>query len=92
MKYAIQFRDKTLPITEDEVPKVVQAMDEKRIVVLQCGILNGAFISGIVRDLHGERGYKYGFDISGETSRKDYICDFGNALKAIENNPKLLLS
>lgn len=86
MKYCIQFRDKMLPISEEEVPKVIQAMDEKKIVMLKCGIINGAFISAITRDIHAERGYSYGYNIERETTRKDYVCEFENILTNINKN------
>lgn len=65
MKYAIKFADETLPIEEDEVKKVVQAMQTKSIVVLKCGVINGFHIRGIIRDLHGERGFYRGYQIQG---------------------------
>lgn len=90
MKYIIQFRDTRLPISEEEVPKVIQAMNEKKIVMLKCGVIHGSFISAILKDINGEKGYSAGFDASKELKRKDYICDFSDVMESI-NKDQLLL-
>lgn len=92
MKYAIKFANDTYPISEEEIPKIIKAMDEKMIVVLKCGVFSGAFISGIVRDIHGERGWNYGYSPRGEDSlsRKDYVTNIGEVLKLSEGNKNLL--
>lgn len=93
MKYVIKFGRDTYPITEEEIPKVIKAMDEKLIVVLKSGIFAGAFISAIVRDVHGEQGWNYGYIPKGEDklSRRDYVTDLAEILSLSKNdNPKLI--
>lgn len=92
MRYAIQFGNKTMPIEENEVEKVIQAMEQKRVVVLSCGILNGAFIGGVIRDLHAERGLYYGYNVEEESYAKDYETDLPEKVKELKigNNTKLL--
>jgi len=82
MKYIVHFRDERLPISEDELKKVMEAMESKAIVVLQCGILNGAFISGVTKDIHTENGWNYGYKIKGEDNigRKDFVTDLPEKL------------
>lgn len=65
MKYCIKTTGGQYPILEKEIKAVLEAMEKKKIVVLQTGIFNGAFISEIVRDIHGERGWDYGYKIQG---------------------------
>ncbi len=77
MKYCIKFGNEKLPISEEEVPKVIQAMNEKKIVMLKVGVINGAFIHGIIKDIHGENGWNYGYQITGgdNVKRTDYLTD-----------------
>lgn len=77
MKYIVHFRDEKLPISEEEVPKVMKAMETKALVILRCGILNGAFISGITKDINAEMGWNVGYKFKGEDNitRKAYITD-----------------
>lgn len=77
MKYVIHTTTSTLPIAEDEVVKCIKAMDTKGIVVLKAGVVNGAFISSIERDVHAEKGFNYGYKFRGEdgVGRKDYITE-----------------
>lgn len=93
MKYCIQFRDEKLPISDEEIPKVMEAMASKNIVVLKCGVINGAFISAIVKDLHAEKGYNYGYKFKGEDSinRKSYITDIKDRLEKLKSGDSLLL-
>lgn len=93
MKYCIQFRDEKLPISEEEIPKVLEAMANKNIVVLKCGVVNGAFISAILKDIHAEYGFNYGYKFQGSDniSRKSYLTDLEEKLKIdrlqLEKNP-----
>ncbi len=89
MKYCIKTTTGQYPISEEEIPKILLAMDKKGIVVLKTGIFNGAFISEIVRDIHAEKGFNHGYKISGEDgiTRKDYITDIS---EKIEDYKKLL--
>ena len=86
MKYVIKFGRETYPISEDEIPKIIEAMDKKLIVVIKSGIFSGAFISAIVKDIHSERGWSYGYIPKGEdnVSRSDYITDVQKRLKIDE--------
>lgn len=93
MKYCIKTTNGTLPISEDEVPKVIRAMDKKGVVVLQAGIVNGAFIMSIERDIHAEKGFNYGYRFQAEDhiSRKDYLTDIKDIIaKMKEGDIKLL--
>ncbi len=93
MKYCIRTTNGTLPISEDEVEKVVKAMDKKAIVVLKAGIVNGAFISEVVRDIHAEKGYNYGYKFQAEDGikRESYITDIKEITsKMIQGDVKLL--
>jgi hypothetical protein len=99
MKYIIKFGKDSYPIAEDEIPKIIKAMDEKLIVVLKSGVFSGAFISAIVKDIHAENGWNYGYEPRGEDkiSRGDYATDIANILatpsdnvKYIDHNDKLL--
>ena len=83
MKYVIKTTTSTLPISEEEVPKVIMAMDKKGIVVLKSGVVNGAFIASIERDIHAERGFNYGYTLRGEdgVGRKDYITEIPEKLQ-----------
>lgn len=94
MKYVIKFGKETYPISEEEIPKIIKAMDEKLIVVLKAGVFSGAFISAIVKDIHGDKGWNYGYIPKGEDklTRGDYITEVGKILKLSEDNGvKLLL-
>lgn len=93
MKYCIQFRDDKLPISEEEIPKVMEAMANKEIVVLHCGVINGAFISGIVKDLHAEKGYNYGYKFKGEDNitRASFVTDIKDRLEKLKSGESLLL-
>lgn len=64
-KFCIKFGNETYPIENEEIAKVMRAMETKSIVVLKCGIMHGAFIRGIVRDMHAERGWYYGYRPTG---------------------------
>ncbi len=92
MKYCIKTTNGILPISEDEVLKVVEAMDKKKIVVLKAGIVNGAFISEMVRDIHAEKGYNYGYKFQAEDriTRKDYITDIKEVIQKIGKDVKFL--
>lgn len=85
MKYSIDYQNRQLPIAEDEIPKIVDAMQNKAIVVLKCGILNGAFISGITKDLHAEFGYNYGYKFKGEDNltRASFVTDLPEKIKEL---------
>ena len=65
MRYAIKVSNETYPITQDEVPKVLEAMATNSIVILKTGAFKGNFISSIVRDIHGEKGYNYFYRLQG---------------------------
>ena len=93
MKYCIKFGSDILPISEDEIEKVLKAMATKSIVVLKCGILNGFNIGGILRDVHAERGFHYGHKFTGEdrVDRKDFIMELPDDLKKALGNDKKLL-
>lgn len=92
MKYVIKFGRETYPISEDEIPKVIRAMDEKMIVVLKSGVFSGAFISAIVKDIHGEKGWNYGYIPQGgdNLSRADYITTISDVLRSSETTKKLI--
>lgn len=83
MKYVIHTTTSTLPISEEEVVKCIKAMDTKGIVVLKAGVVNGAFISEIVRDIHAEKGFNYGYKFKGDDGigRKDYITEVPEMMK-----------
>ena len=91
VKYCIKVGNETFPIAEDEMPKIVEAMSTKSIVILKCGVIHGSFIRGIVRDIHGERFWNYGYMPRGEDriQRKDYLTDIpANIGKLLESkNP-----
>lgn len=91
MKYSIKVGKDTYPINQDEVPKVIKAMDEKKIVLLKSGVFNGFNISAIIRDIHSERGWNYNYSPTAEDklSRKDYIVDF-SPLNILGDEKKLL--
>ena len=55
--YVQQFSGKNVPIKEEEVSKVIEAMETGAIVVLRCGVLKGSAISGILRDMEAEHGF-----------------------------------
>ena len=92
MKYCIKTTNGTIPISEDEVKKVIEAMDKKGIVVLKAGIVNGAFISELVRDIHAEKGYNYGYRFQQEDhiTRKNYLTDIKDVVAKIGKDTKLL--
>lgn len=97
MKYVLKTTHSTLPISEDEVVKCIKAMDTKGIVVLKSGVVNGAFIASIEKDLHAERGYNYGYTFRGEDgiTRKDYITNISDKIEDYKKelgNTKLLNS
>ena len=94
MKYCIKTTNGTLPISEDEIEKVAKAMDKKMIVVLQAGIVNGAFISEVVRDLHAEKEFNYGYKFQGDDhiTRKDYITDIKDIIKKLDVKDIKLIS
>jgi hypothetical protein len=80
MKYAIKVGSDIYPINEDEVSKVMEAMATKSLVMLSCGFFTASFIQGIVRDLHGEKGYNYFYKLTGgdEITQKDFQTQLGN--------------
>lgn len=96
MKYIIKTTHGVLPITEAEIPKCIKAMDTKGIVILKAGVVNGAFIASIERDLHAEKGYNYGYVFKGEDgiTRGDYETEIIEKLplfkKYIGDSIKLL--
>ncbi len=83
MKYAIKFMGETLPIKETEIEKVIRAMEQKEIVVLECGVIHGSFIAGIVKDIHAERKVPYGYKFQGEDNlrRADFQTGFPEMMK-----------
>ena len=92
MKYCMKFDRDTYPISEEEIPKIIRAMDEKLIVVLKCGVFSGSYIKGVVKDIHGVNGWNYGYIPKGEDNLKrgDYVTDIVDVLKLSELNNKLL--
>lgn len=93
MKYIIKTTQSTLPITEEEVPKVIKAMDTKGIVVLTSGVVNGAFIISIEKDIYAEKGFNYGYKLRGEdgVGRQDYITSISSEVKKIVKLDTLLI-
>lgn len=86
MKYCIKTTTGIIPISEDEIPKILVAMDKKGIVVLSAGVVNGSFIISIERDLHAEKGFNYGYCFKGEDGikRKDYLTDIKVIIKELD--------
>jgi len=92
MKFCIKFNDEILPIQEDEVLKVIQAMKNKAIVVLSCGVMSGSFIRGIVRDIHAEKKLYYYEKLTADDylTAKDYQIKLpDDALKFLGKNIEL---
>lgn len=87
MKYIVKTTNSILPISEEELPKVIKAMDMKGIVILKAGVVSGAFISSVERDIHAEKGFNYGYVLTGEDgiSRKDYITDIPEKMAEYKN-------
>lgn len=83
MKYVIHTTTSTLPIAEDEVVKCIKAMDTKGIVILKAGVVNGAFISSIERDIHAEKGFNYGYKFRGEDgiTRATHVTEIPEMMK-----------
>ena len=96
MKYCISTTNGRYPISEEEVPKVIMAMDKKGVVVLKSGVFSGAFISEITRDIHAEKGYNYGYTFKGDDGidRKSYVTEIPEEMKEykklLDKNIKLL--
>ena len=89
MKFCIKFNEEILPILEDEVLKVIQAMQSKAIVVLSCGVIHGGFIRGVVRDIHAERNLYYYEKLTTDDrlQPKDYQIELPeNVLKFLGKN------
>ena len=77
MRYCIKFGERYYPIKPSEIEKVIRGMSEKSIVVLTCGVFNGAYIQGIIKDIWAEKGYNYGHKFLGDDGLRltDFITD-----------------
>lgn len=93
MKYCIKLGNETYPISEEEMPKVVEAMSTKSIVILKSGVFHGSYINAIVKDIHAEKGWSYGYIPNGSDglSRKSYVTEIPKTIGEIINK-KLLKS
>ncbi len=65
MKYCILVGIEKYPIEEADIKKITQAMLDNSVVALKSGIFSGKAISGIVRDIHTERGWNYNYKPQG---------------------------
>ncbi len=86
MKYIIKTTSSVLPISDDEVEKVVIAMDKKMVVVLRAGVVSGAFIISLERDINADKGYNFSNRITGADGikRKDYLIDISKRIKKMK--------
>lgn len=73
----MKFNGESYPISEDEIPKIIKAMEKKAVVILRCGVFHGMFIRGVVRDIHAERGWNYGYkpQEGDGIKRSDYVTE-----------------
>lgn len=84
MKYIMKFNGESYPISEEEIPKIMQAMESRAIVILRCGVFHGMFIRGIVRDIHADKGWNYGYKPQGGDglARKDFVTELPERIGA----------